>query len=313
MAVFRIDKTKDYTVMSNHHLRDKRLSLKAKGLLSQMLSLPEDWDYTLAGLSFINRESKDAIRTAINELEKAGYIERHQTTDAAGRFSSNEYIIHEFPIDPAPSLEKPTTDTVRAQAEAEKDAEPSLEAPLSDNPTTAQSLLAYPLSEKPMAVFTLPENPTQLNTNKQIKEKQITDSSITHSFFLSEEAPSAERRTDGRTLRAEIRDRIEYDFLSADVDKRILDELVEIMVEVDMNRSPSIRIGRDKEYSTEYVQDIFARIERVHIEKVLEGISKNTTRVWNTKAYLMAALFNSVSTIDSHYTMLVHHDEYGGE
>lgn len=78
MAVFRVERTKDYTVMSNYHLRDKVLSLKAKGLLSQMLSLPDNWDFTLSGLCHINRESKDAIRTAINELEKAGYIVRGQ-------------------------------------------------------------------------------------------------------------------------------------------------------------------------------------------------------------------------------------------
>ena len=70
MAVFRLERTRDYTVMSNHHLRDKRLSLKAKGLLSQMLSLPEDWDYTLSGLAYINRESKDAIRSAVHELNE---------------------------------------------------------------------------------------------------------------------------------------------------------------------------------------------------------------------------------------------------
>ena len=75
MAVFRVEKNKSYTVMSNHHLRNRTLSLKAKGLLlSQMLSLPEDWDYTLAGLASINKESKDAIRTAVRELEEAGYV-----------------------------------------------------------------------------------------------------------------------------------------------------------------------------------------------------------------------------------------------
>ena len=77
MAVFRVERNKGYTVMSNHHLRNKELTLKAKGLLSQMLSLPEDWDYTLAGLSQINREKIDAIREAIKELERAGYIVRH--------------------------------------------------------------------------------------------------------------------------------------------------------------------------------------------------------------------------------------------
>ena len=90
MPVFRVERNKGYTVMSNYHLRDKSLSLKAKGLLSQILSLPEDWDYTLSGLCYINRESKDAIRSAVNELERAGYIERYQATDEGGKFSISE-------------------------------------------------------------------------------------------------------------------------------------------------------------------------------------------------------------------------------
>lgn len=97
MAVFRVERNKGYTVMSNHHLRNKELTLKAKGLLSQMLSLPEDWDYTLAGLSYINRESIDAIRTAIWELEKAGYITRRQGRDDKGKMTAIEYTIYEQP------------------------------------------------------------------------------------------------------------------------------------------------------------------------------------------------------------------------
>ncbi len=145
MPVFRVEKNKGYTVMSNCHLRDKRLSLKAKGLLSQILSLPEDWDYTLSGLCHINRESKNAIRSAVNELERAGYIERHQTTDEGGKFSSNEYIIHESPLVTPPSLDKPS----------------------SENPTT----------EKPTS-----ENPTQLNKDRVINDQSITDPSSTHSI-----------------------------------------------------------------------------------------------------------------------------------
>ena len=97
MAVFRVERNKGYTVMSNHHLRNKELTLKTKGLLSQMLSLPEDWDYTLAGLSYINRESIDAIRTAIWELEKAGYITRRQGRDDKGKMTAIEYTIYEQP------------------------------------------------------------------------------------------------------------------------------------------------------------------------------------------------------------------------
>nr|WP_302685542.1 DUF6017 domain-containing protein [uncultured Ruminococcus sp.] len=100
MAVFRVERNTGYTVMSNHHLRNKELSLKAKGLLSQMLSLPEDWDYTLAGLSYINRESIDAIRTAVWELEKAGYITRRQGRDEKGKMTAIEYTIYEQPQPP---------------------------------------------------------------------------------------------------------------------------------------------------------------------------------------------------------------------
>ncbi len=97
MAVFRVERNKGYTVMSNHHLRNKELSLKAKGLLSQMLSLPEDWDYTLAGLSFINREKIDAIREAVKELERAGYIVRSRERDEKGRLRGTDYVIFEQP------------------------------------------------------------------------------------------------------------------------------------------------------------------------------------------------------------------------
>ena len=110
MAVFRVERNTGYTVMSNHHLRNKELSLKAKGLLSQMLSLPEDWDYTLAGLSYINRESIDAIRTAVWELEKAGYITRRQGRDEKGKMTAIEYTIYEQPQPPeldCPVLENP--------------------------------------------------------------------------------------------------------------------------------------------------------------------------------------------------------------
>ena len=135
MAVFRVERNKGYTVMSNHHLRNKELSLKAKGLLSQMLSLPEDWDYTLAGLSFINREKIDAIREAVKELERAGYIVRSRERDEKGRLRGTDYVIFEQPQTP------PVSDL------------PTLENPTLGNPT-----LENPTQEKPTL-----ENPMQLN------------------------------------------------------------------------------------------------------------------------------------------------------
>ena len=147
MAVFRVEKNRGYTVMSNHHLRNKDLSLKAKGLLSQMLSLPEDWDFTLKGLSLINREQIDAIRAAVRELEQAGYIVRSRERDSQGRLRGADYIIYEQP--------QPVSDL------------PTLENPTLDNPT----------QEKPTQ-----EKPTQLNKDRSSKEKSITDGSNTDSI-----------------------------------------------------------------------------------------------------------------------------------
>jgi len=105
--------------MSNHHLRNKELTLKAKGLLSQMLSLPENWDYTLAGLSHINKESIDAIRTAVLELEKAGYIERAQGRDEKGKMTAITYTIYEQPQSPV--LENPTSDNIETHSCMQED------------------------------------------------------------------------------------------------------------------------------------------------------------------------------------------------
>lgn len=133
MAVFRVEKNKDYTVMSNHHLRNTDLSLRAKGLLSQILSLPEGWDYTIAGLAKINKEGKDAVRAAVQELEKAGYIERRQKMDSGGKFSSNEYVVYESPRSVSPLSENPTT--VLPTTEKPSTGKPSTEKPLTENPT----------------------------------------------------------------------------------------------------------------------------------------------------------------------------------
>ena len=284
MAVCRVHKTKDYTLMSNCHLRDKELSCKACGLLSKMLSLPEEWDYTTRGLAAICKDGVDSISSALKELEQRGYLVRTRLRDDKGRITDVEYNIYETPQPPAPDTDSPHT-----------------ENPDMDMPDTASPCL---------------ENPAQYNTNKSNTQKENTHESITHSFFPSfspsQEPSHYDGMNDGMSVREEIQEQIEYDILSDRLDRSQLDELVEIMVEVAMNRSRTIKIGRDAEYPTEYVQDRFRKLDSMHIEKVLDGLKENTTRVYNTKAYLMAALFNVVSTIDNHYAMLVNHDFYGG-
>lgn len=107
MAVFRVQKTKDFTVMSNHHLRNKDISLQAKGLLSVMISLPEEWDYTLKGLAQISTEGRDAVRVAVRDLEAFGYIERRRMRNVKGQLTDTEYAIHKQPILTGPAEEQP--------------------------------------------------------------------------------------------------------------------------------------------------------------------------------------------------------------
>ena len=308
MAVFRVERTNNYTVMSNYHLRDKTLSLKAKGLLSLMLSLPETWDYTLAGLARISLEGKDAIRAAVVELEKAGYIPRSQTTDKAGKFSSNEYIILEYPASHEPPLEKPSS----AQ-------------PLPENPTT----------DKPSTVSTQTENPTQINKDPVKKEKVITDSVNTESFPFpsapsttaapgAAQQPEAKGRKRSRrsgmsqgemdAYRELIRENICYDDFVRErpYDAGQLDEMVELMVEAVCSKKKNIRVAGNH-FPQAVVMSRLLKLDREHIRFVFDCLRENTTQVRNMKQYLLTVLYNAPATIENHYAAQVNHALYGGE
>lgn len=319
MAVFRVEKSKGYTVMSNHHLRDRGLSLKAKGLLSQMLSLPEDWDYTLAGLSCINREKIDAIREAVRELERAGYIRRSRERDSKGQLRGADYVIYEQPQ---------SADEEAAPAESPL---PASDLPTLDNPT-----LENPTLENPTL-----ENPTQLNkdiqrTDLSKKEKRNTDLSNTDSIpFHSpnplpcggEEAAGAngsasaaaerkgtERNDAYRVYEEVIRDNIEYDILVQDnrIDKDRLDEIVDLILETVCTARKRIRIAGD-DYPAGLVKAKFMKLDSEHIRFVLDCMRENTTKIRSIKQYLKAALFNAPSTIGNYYTSLVSHDMASGD
>lgn len=287
MAVYRVERTRDYTVMSNFHLKDTALSLKAKGLLSMFLSFPEDWNYSTRGLAAICKEGVDAIGSTIKELEKAGYIVRRQLRGPNGRITDTEYIIYEQPQEPpAPDTDEPDTPP------------PNTAQPDTGKPDVAGPDMGAPHTEKP----------AELNINQSITQKSNTKRSNTHSFSPPPPSAPVEGMKEISERRDEIRDQIEYDLIVDSVNREQINEFVEIMLEVALSRTPTMKIGRDTEYPTAFVQQRFEQITSEHIQKVLDGIRENTTRVWNTRAYLLAALFNAPSTTDNHYTMLVNHD-----
>ncbi len=298
MAVYRVERTRDYTVMSNHHLKDTALSLKAKGLLSMFLSFPDDWNYSTRGLAAICKEGVEAIGNTIKELEKAGYIVRRQLRGANGRITDTEYIIYEQPQEPertGPDMDRPDTTP------------PDTASPDTGNPDMVDPDAAGPDMDGPDA-----ENHAQLNINQSTTQKSNTQRSNTHSFPPSAPPAPVEGMKEIFERRADIQAQIEYDLIATPSNRAQLDEFVEIMLEVALARTPTMKIGRDAEYPTAFVQQRFQQITATHIEKVLDGIRENTTRVWNTRAYLLAALFNAPSTMDNHYTMQVNHDLHNG-
>lgn len=284
MAVFRVEKTKDFTIMCNHHLRNRSLSLKAKGLLSLMLSLPEDWDYTTKGLAHICKDGVDSITTALKELERHGYLTRQRLRYGNGQLGDIEYTIHERPVN------------------AEKQAS----SPKRENPRQAKPEQAEPEQE----------NPAQLNTNPLKTKKSKTDISRTYQSIYPAE-PEAAGRPDGMdrielidAYREILKENIEYDCMVSRYGKERLDETVELMLEVVLSKRSYIRIAGD-DFPREVVKSRFLKINSGHLEYVFDCIDKNTTKVGNIKAYLLAALYNAPATMDSYYRAEVNHDLYG--
>jgi hypothetical protein len=302
MAVFRIEKTQNYTVMSNHHLRNAALSLKAKGLLSQMLSLPDEWSYSLKGLARINVENVSAIRTAVNELERAGYIVRRQGRDDKGKMAGYIYTVYEEP-----------------QNNPDEITPPSCDFPTTDNPTTGK-----PITEKPTS-----DNRTQLNKERALLNKKELNNDLLNTDSIPFTSPRI--REDGADTPPErkgtetaqsqafeiyreiILENLEYEIMldryKYEADR--INEIVDLILENVCTAKKTLRIAGDDD-PAELVKSKFLKLDSSHLEFVLDCLKKNTTDIRNIKKYLLAMLFNAPSTIGSYYTALVAHDMANG-
>ena len=248
-----------------------------------MLSLPDDWDYTLQGLAQINKESIDAIREAVRELERAGYIKRSRERDEHGCLRGTVYTIYEQPhAEPTP--EEPTQE------------KPMLEKPMLDLPTL--------------------ENPTQLNTKRTKKRKrQSKDSSITDSIPFPSGFPESptQKRTETmgsfESYRKLILENIDYDVLKNDphVDREQLNEIVDLLQETVCSTRSRIRVAGN-DYPAEVVRAKLLKLNGEHIRFVMDCLKQNTTRIRNIRQYLLSMLFNAPSTMNSYYAALVAHD-----
>lgn len=273
MAVFRVEKTCDYTIMSNHHLKNRGITLKAKGLLSLILSLPEDWNYTTRGLAAICKEGVDSIGNALRELEDAGYIVRNKLRDDKGRIKDTEYVIYEQPQNTGDK--QPSED------------QPELENPDMEKPGTDMSYTERPGTEMP----------AQLNTNRlNTKRANI------HPIQSYQEEIMEEMDMDtAAQYRQIIMENICYDALAEDeMIAGRLDEVVDLMEEVLCSNKPYTGIAGE-DYPTEMVKERFMRLNSLHIQYVFECLDKNNTEVRNIKKYLLTVLFNAPSTMENYY------------
>ena len=285
MAVCRVEKNKNYTTMSNFHLRDKNLSNKSRGLLSTMLSLPENWDYTTRGLAAICKDGVDGITAQLKELEQRGYLVRHRIRDSNGRITDMEYVIYEEPQPVSPDTEKP-----------------DMVIPDMDEPCLG--------------------TPAQRNIDKRITKESNTELSSIYSIPSDEFRPSVLAALDTKRKEAEYKDieryrylimeNIEYEILLENnpYDREMLEEILELLVDTVCATKKYIRVA-GSDYPAEVVRSRLLKLNAHHIEFVISCFKENTTKVRNVKQYLLTSLYKAPVTIDSYYTALVHHDLYG--
>jgi len=290
MAIFRIEKIKDYTIMSNNHLRNKSLSLKSKGLLSLILSLPENWNYSVRGLSAICKEGVESISSALRELEDTGYLQRNKLRDERGRITETEYIIYELPqtrpdaAEPHPTL-------------------PNTTPPHTGNSNTDKCAQSITIDLS----ITKESRTDELNIHQSIRPAVQAETET----MLPKEADTMDSidTKDVAIYREIIKENIEYDQLSEQNShcQEEIKEIVELMLETVCSNRKTIRIGKeDKPVSV--VKSQMLKLDSTHIDYVLECLNKNNTEIRNIKSYLLTSLYNAPMTIDSYYKSRMNHN-----
>ena len=291
MPTCRVVKENNYTKVSNHYLRDESLSFQAKGLLTLMLSLPEDWDYTIAGLTKFTSDGRVCVANTIRELEEHGYIKRRQNRGKNGAFAQNEYWIYEVPqtenTSCAENMETEDCDSEISENEVSDSSEP-----LEDNISTAINDLSVSHPNQPIPPTEFPSTdimPTG-NCTQQIKELQKTEKPNLIRYDL---------------MRACAADRVEYAILREEYPKELLDELVSLIVEMEVCEGESMLIA-GMVYPTELVKVRMQMLNAECIRYVLDCLHEVKPQIKNMKKYLMASLFNAPATMENFMESRLH-------
>jgi len=288
MAVFRVEKNKGYTVMSNHHLKNRALSLKAKGLLSLMLSLPDDWTYTMKGLAVISVEGIDAIRQTLAELEKHRYVVRSRVRDEKGCLRGSEYVVYEQPPAQAPDCaDEQTEPGETAQGE------PTLENPMLENPTLGSPTL---------------ENTTQLNTNEKKTNPTKTTSLSSPSVLTDKETTDRRDKADIddqtiTTCEMLIKANIGYeDFQESQPgDIGMVNEIIRVMVDALTCKAEYLHLDGEHRPRLLVCRRLL-ELDHWRVEHVLGQFKAVTEPVKRKRRYILTMLYNTALEFEAHYT-----------
>lgn len=320
---FRVEKNNNYTIMCNHHLQNRKLTLKAKGLLSIMLSLPENWDYSLKGLAAICMEGVDSIRSALNELEAEGYIKRNKIRKPSGQWGS-EYVIYETPhheeslpsekeeADILPAAKEPdnTPEVLPDPADApdnlyNKTAASNAENTTLENPTRSNSTrLDFTTWSKPTRLSqhgsANTENPTQLNTNNKILNNNINNTYLSNQSNLSNQSCLAADAAD--EMDRSVHEQIDYESLIEEhpEDADVIDGIVDIMLQYyDLPDDGKLVYVGGFAQSPAAVKKRLKKLTKEHIVSVLTGIKQSNKPVRHYKAYILASLLNAPCSLNA--------------
>lgn len=301
-SVCRVHKTANYTVMSNYHLKSRNLSLKAIGLLSKVFSLPDDWDYSIAGLTCICKENETAIKSALNELKEWGYLTVTKLMPSETKSGRIEYVYDFYEYSEKDTHSREGTQVKKAHIKKQEVENPPLET--SEITSIKQEVEKQEVENLPLVFLQVEfqpiENQGQLNTNKQSTKQQSTNYLINQSLTDDEIDK----------MKCEIEKRIGYKRLVSNYGD-IVDGIVDIMLDV-YSSTGTVQICNQAK-PIKLVQRVFDKLDEVTVEYVLDcfNTASSQRRIGNIKQYLLTALYNAPMTSDIYYKAEVNYD-YGG-
>ena len=306
-TVFRVEKKSNYTIISNLHLQDKALSLKAKGMLTLMLSLPEDWDMTLKGLVALSNDGIDSVRSTIKELEEHGYLSRSRGRNARGQMLCTEYTIHE-----KSTLTENTENNAENNQVGKSDVDVSRDQVGKSDVDISRDQVGFPKIGKPIY--------GNSDTIKDLKNKktEYTKDSYPSSYQgkvtdedAMDEHKAQQLLSERRRYEETIKDNIDYDIFSESDDKDFRDFVnlsVQVMVDAVTSTAPTIRIKK-QDIPQSVVRSQLLKVTSEQIEYVYSSTQTSKTKIVNMQNYILTALYNSLFGANLYYSQWVKHDQ----